>query len=116
MLSELERIRLIKRRNGLLQQLNGLGNLMRGTLTTSMLRCGAPHCDCARAKGLRHPKLHLSVHLNGRTRGVYVSKKNLENVEGLIAEYERAWRIINELTAVNLELLRPTRNPKERKS
>ena len=108
--TQIERIRLLKRRDALLEQMRSLGNLMRGTLTTAMLRCGAPNCECA--TGPRHPKLHLSVHLNGRTRGVYVNKGILQEVESLIAEYQRAWQIINELTAVNLELLRPVRNRK----
>jgi len=106
--SELERIRLEKSRAALLEQLRGLGNMMRGSLYTARVRCGEPTCACA--KGEKHAKVHLSVNLKGRTRNAYVGEGRAEQVEALLAEYRRAWRLIEELTEVNLELLRPTRN------
>jgi hypothetical protein len=108
--TELERIRLEKQRVVLLGQLRGLGNLMRGSVVTARVKCGNPRCECA--EGLKHAKVHLSVNLNGRTRVAYVGEKRAEEVEALLAEYRRAWRLIEELTKVNLELLRPTRNRK----
>lgn len=88
--------------------MRGLGNLMRGTLYTAHVRCGAPRCECAH--GEKHAKLHLSVNFKGRTRGLYVGEKRADAVAALLEEYQRAWRIIEGLTEVNLELLRPTRN------
>ena len=109
--TELERIQLEKRRTALVRQLRGLGNLMRGTLYTAHVRCGSPRCECAR--GEKHAKIHLSVNMKGRTRGLYVGEKRAAAVATLLEEYQRAWRIIEELTEVNLELLRPTRNREE---
>ena len=111
--TELERIRLEKRRDVLLEQVRGLGNMMRGSLYTAQVRCGAPKCECA--KGEKHKKVHLSVNFKGRTRGAYVGESRAEEVDALIAEYRRAWRLIEELTEINLELLRPTRNRKSGK-
>lgn len=108
--TELERIRLEKRRDALLTELRSLGNLMRGSLVTARVRCGAPGCECA--KGEKHRKVHISVNIKGRTRGAYVGEPRSGQVETLLAEYRHAWRVINELTEVNLELLRPTRNRK----
>lgn len=96
--------RLEKRREALLDSLRGLGNLMRGSLYTALVRCGSPNCDCA--KGIKHEKQHLSVKLHGRNRNVYVGERRAEEVAALIAEYHRAWRIIDELTEVNIKLLR----------
>jgi hypothetical protein len=105
--SDLAYRRLEKRRDALVERLRGLGNLMRGTVYTTYVRCGAPKCECA--TGEKHAKLHLSVNLKGRTRTAYVGERRAQQVEALIAEYHRAWRIIEELTEVNLELLRTSR-------
>lgn len=106
MMTDRERVRLERQRDGLIEQLRGLGNLMRGTVVEVGVKCGRPGCGCA--QGEKHRKIHLSVNLRGRTRGCYLGREREETVVPLIAEYERAWRLINELTAVNLELLRGT--------
>jgi len=108
--TELERVRLEKRRATAIAQLSTLGNLMRGTLYSTEVRCGRFGCECA--EGKKRARLHLSVEFKGRTRKVYVSRERVDDVEMLVSEYRRAWRLIEELTEVNLELLRPTRNRK----
>lgn len=104
------RVRLEKRRDLLLEHLAQLGNLMRGCIYTTHVRCGAAGCECV--TGEKHAKVHLSVSMKGRTRTAYVGERRTEEVGALIAEYHRAWRIIEELTEVNLELLRPARGRK----
>ncbi len=113
MTTEIERVRLKKRRANLLRELRNLGNLMRGTLYTTHVRCGSPRCECAHGK--KHAKLHFSVNMKGRTRSMYVGEKRAEEVGALLSEYQRAWRVIEDLTEVNLELLRSTRNRQERR-
>ena len=105
--TELERIRLAKRRDTLLEQVRGLGNMMRGTLYATRVRCGAPNCECV--QGEKHSKIHFSVRLKGRTRIAYVGKPRSKEVAALVGEYQRAWQLIEQLTEINLELLRPTR-------
>ncbi len=104
MLTDRERKRLERRRDALIAELGGLGNLMRGTVVETEVRCGRPGCACE--QGEKHRKVHLSVNLQGRTRGCYLGREREAVVAPLLAEYERAWRLINDLTAVNLELLR----------
>jgi len=99
-----KRIQLEKRRDALVAELRSLGNLMRGSLVQTKVRCGRKGCVCE--SGEKHVKVHLSVNLNGRTRGCYVGQSREETVSVLLREYQRAWRIIGDLTAVNLELLR----------
>lgn len=106
MLTPHDRRKLEQQRDALLVELRGLGNLMRGTLSEVRIKCGRPGCACA--EGLRHRKVHLSVTLHGRTRSCYVGQGREPLVAPLLAEYERAWRLINALTAVNLGLLRGT--------
>jgi hypothetical protein len=100
----LKRIQLEKRRDALLAELRSVGNLMRGSLVQTKVRCGRKGCVCE--SGEKHLKVHLSVNLNGRTRGCYVGRAREEAVGALLTEYQRAWKIISDLTEVNLELLR----------
>jgi hypothetical protein len=64
------RIKLERRRDELLEQLHGVGNLMRGSLVKTGVRCGRKGCVCE--TGEKHIKIHLSLNLHGRTRGCYV--------------------------------------------
>ena len=98
------RAALEQRRRVVLRQLRRLGNLMRGTIVERGIRCGRATCECAR--GEKHPKVYLSVNVRGRTQGAYLGHGRVAAVAPLLAEYQRAWRLINELTEVNLELLR----------
>ncbi|MBM4020474.1 MAG: hypothetical protein FJ288_19505 [Planctomycetes bacterium] len=102
------RRKLEQQRDGLLAELRGLGNLMRGSIGEVGVKCGRPGCVCA--QGAKHRKVHLSVNLHGRTRSCYLGRDRAARVAPLIAEYERAWRLINALTTVNLELLRGARS------
>ncbi len=106
MMSDRDRLRLEQKRDALLAEFRGLGNLMRGSVVEVGVKCGRPGCACE--QGEKHRKVHLSVNLQGRTRGCYLGRAREDAVAPLIAEYERAWRLINELTAVNLALLRGT--------
>ena len=106
MLTDRDRGTLEQRRDALLAELRGLGNLMRGTVVEVGVKCGRSGCACA--QGEKHRKVHLSLNLGGRTRGCYLGAERAAAVAPLIAEYARAWRLINALTAVNLELLRGT--------
>jgi|GEM_PF-3142467 len=99
----LNQIQLEKKRDALPEQLHGLGNLMRGTLVQTKVKCGRKGCICE--TGEKHVKIHLSLNLHGRTRGCYIDGRE-EAVAPLIGEYQRAWHIIEQLTEVNLELIR----------
>lgn len=100
----LDRIRVEKQRDALIEELRGLGNLMRGTLVRAQVKCGRKGCECA--TGQKHEKVHLSLNLHGRTQGCYVGRGREEAVASLLREYQRAWRIIEQLTEINLGLLR----------
>ncbi len=104
MLTLTARRRLERERTALLAQLRGVGNLMRGTIVRVGVQCGRPGCACAR--GAKHPKVHLAVTLEGRRQTCYVGAEREAVVAPLLAEYQRAWQLINALTAVHLALLR----------
>ena len=104
MLTPTERHRLARERDTLLAQFRRLGNLMRGTIVRVGVQCGRLGCACA--QGAKHGKVHLSVTLEGRARTCYLGAEGAGRVAPLLAEYQRAWQLINALTVVNLALLR----------
>ena len=78
----LTQIQLERQRDALIEELRGLGNLMRGTLIQAHVKCGRKGCVCEHGE------------------------KHEESVASLVREYQRARHIIEKLTEVNLELLR----------
>jgi hypothetical protein len=96
--------RLRQRRDALLGEMRSLPNLMRGTVYERERKCGRATCACATG-GPRHRGLQLNVTLGGRTRTRYVRRGERAQVEALVAAYRRWWRLVDELTEVNLALL-----------
>jgi len=93
-------------KKALLKELSGLGNLIRGSLVHGTRKCGKKTCACANG-GPGHPFSYLSISTtHARNRQVYVSEANLEKVGKAVAAYRRAWEILVELSALNLEDLK----------
>lgn len=102
-----------RRRAALLDELHRLPNLMRGTVYPRERKCGRAGCTCATG-GPRHPGVQLTVNVGGKTRTRYVRKEERAAIEAMIAAYRDLWRVVGELTEVNLALLHahpPTRTP-----
>jgi hypothetical protein len=99
------RAQLEARRDALLARLHALPNLMRGSVYERQRKCGRAACPCAHG-GPKHPTRQLTVTLQGRTHTRYVRQAEQAGVEALIAAYHALWTLVEELTAVNLALLR----------
>lgn len=97
------------RRDALLAHLRSTPNFMRGTVNERQRKCGRAACPCATG-GPRHAGLQLTVNLDGITHARYVRQGELGQIQALLQAYRDLWGIINELTRVNLELIRG-RNP-----
>lgn len=93
-----------RRRAGLLDELRRLPNLMRGTVYERERKCGRANCTCA-SGGPRHPGVQLTVNIGGKTRTRYVRRGERAELEEMIATYRRLWKLVEELTEVNLTLL-----------
>jgi len=98
-------LQLEARRDALLTRLHALPNLMRGSVYERERKCGRATCPCATG-GPKHPTRQLTVTLRGRTRTRYVRQGELAHVQALVAAYHDLWAMVEELTAVNLALLR----------
>ena len=79
--------------------------MMRGSLIERLRVCGRKTCACARDPKRRHPGLHLSVHLDGRTRSIHVRPEDEPRIRRMLAGYERLWAVVNELTACEVAAL-----------
>jgi hypothetical protein len=98
--------RLATRRRQLLDRLAALGPVLRASLLERYTQCGKPGCKCMR--GEKHgPAYYLTVsYAKGKTRQVYVPKDLLPVVERWIRNYHQAMTVLEELSEINLELIR----------
>jgi hypothetical protein len=103
------------RRRGLHEQLRALthGPLMRGSIVERWRTCGKPNCACAKDPDARHRGKVLTVSLEGRAQTLALRHEDEARVRSAIEAYDRAWRVINGLTACELADLR--RQARERR-
>ena len=104
-MSRRRQVLLLRKRAALLDRLRSLPNVMRGNVYRRLRRCGRAGCACARDKRLGHPALQVSVSQRGRTRTRHLSPAQASVVEQWVSSYRLLWGLVEELTAVNLELL-----------
>jgi hypothetical protein len=95
-----------RRRQGLLRNLPPLSSVLRGSLIERYKRCGKQNCRCASGKG-HGPKYYLSVSVPGSSRPEmdYVPQEFKEEVESYLANYKLTREILEEVCAINRELL-----------
>jgi hypothetical protein len=105
-LTNLTAAALRKRRRRLVGDLPPLEQVLRGTLVETYKRCGRPNCHCVDGPG-HGPKRYLSISQSGgRPRRDYVPNDAHMQVAGLIDNFRRLREMINEVCAINAELLR----------
>lgn len=100
--------RIIERRRRLLAKLPPLDEVLRGSLVERSVRCGKASCRCA--SGELHTAISLSVtHRGGRTEQISVPRELVATVRNGIAVYQRWWELLEQVSAVNRDLLRARR-------
>ena len=101
--------RLLDRRQRLLAKLPALDESVRGSLIERAVRCGKASCCCA--GGALHRAVYLSVtHRGGRTEQISVPPELVGTVRNGIAVYQQWWEILEQVSAVNRDLLRVRRS------
>ena len=98
--------RLAVRRQKLVDQLSGLGPVLRASLIQRFTQCGKAGCKCMR--GDKHgPAYYLTVsYAKGRTRQVYVPHDLQPLAEKWVRNYRQAMTTLEEISSINLELIR----------
>lgn len=96
---------LLLRRARVVQQLPPLAEMVRGSLVERRLRCGKPTCHCTGGEG--HRVWYLTVSFaRGRTEQVTVPEALVPAVQRWLKNYHRWWDGLEEVSAINRELLR----------
>jgi hypothetical protein len=104
---------LLKRRAEIRDSLPPLEEVLRGSFLEREIRCGKPGCRCAKGPG--HPLLCVSASFpGGRTQQVGVPREWAGRVRGWIENYRRYWDAIEEVSAINRNLLQLRQMPPER--
>ncbi len=89
---------------------------LRGSLVERYLPCGKPRCRCKSGdrKDLHGPAYYVTVsYPGGRTRQVYVPRSLKPVVERWLANYGEVYGALEQITAINLELVRLKALPEE---
>jgi len=80
--------------------------ILRASLVQRYTKCGKPGCKCM--KGHKHgPSYYISVTIaRGRTKQLYVRHKDVDTVRRWIANYDKMWQGLMQISEVNFEILR----------
>jgi hypothetical protein len=95
-----------KRRHKLAHGLPPIEQVLRGSLIETYKRCGRPNCHCMGGPG-HGPKRYLSISQpGGRPRRDYVPNSAYPQAAQLIANFRKLREALDEIGAINAELLR----------
>jgi hypothetical protein len=99
---------LLARRRQVLTQLPPLEEILRGSIIERTVRCGGAGCHCARGAG--HPMTILTVSFaGGRTSQLSLPAALVPVAKRWVANYHAWWTIMEEVSALNREILRQQR-------
>lgn len=110
------------RKGDLLRLLAAVGDLRRGSITTTSGKCGKPNCHCAKRGDPGHgPNFRLTRRVAGKTTTeTFESPAALRKAQQEVAEFHRFQKLCGELVEVSEKIcaLRPvedTLTPEEKK-
>lgn len=103
-LADLER-----RRDELMAELRRLPDLMRGSVCERRVRCGRAGCWCTQPGSRGHPGFQLTVKVDGRTRTRYLRGSTVEEIQSLVSNYGKLWKVVEALTGVHLAMFQARR-------
>jgi len=110
------------KKSDLFSQITTLGDLRRGSITTTSGKCGKPNCHCAKLDDPGHgPNFRLTRRVDGRTvTETFASPAALHRAQKEVAEFHHFQRLCGELieTREKICALRPvedTPTPEEKK-
>lgn len=96
---------LLAQRKALLKELSTLTHLIRGSSFKRYSTCSRENCDCHTGK--RHgPRYYLVVNEEGRQRQKYLPAGQVPHVVDGIEQYHRLQEIVEEITQINLALIK----------
>ena len=104
-IGRVEQLTLIKRK--VIKQLPPLGEIMRGTFIECYLECIRPNCKCHKDKKYRHgPYYRVSYGKGKQVHHIYVPLKMKKIVQKWTINYNKLWQAIEEISELNIKLIR----------
>jgi len=97
---------ILKKLASLEKKMSSCGSVMRGSVVTLKMTCGNKNCKCATDKNAKHPAEYFSLNINKKTKLIYLGKTKLKRAKELNNNYLKLWDIINQMTLLNMELLK----------
>jgi len=96
---------LLARRRALFDKLEGLTEMVNGTVTQIYRRCGKPGCKCA--QGEKHgPAQALLFKEDGRSQMVYLPRGSLSECRRRRTQYDRFKDVTQRILSVNRQILK----------
>jgi hypothetical protein len=103
-MNETDQLKLIERRNQLVEKIGKLKGAIRGTLVKTKKKCGKKTCQCE--QGQLHPHMYVSIHRKPRNKVVYIRSREIEDTQIGIQAYRQVLHILDELSLINIELIK----------
>src|SRR5271154_4026058 len=111
-----KKAQLIASRDKLVQQMPDLSTVLPGSLLSRMVRCNKPGCRfCEKGKGKGHgPIWILSVSLgNRKVRQIPIPGEMKKEVEDSLRAFAQMQKVLKQIAAVNLELLKERKRQRQ---
>ena len=93
-----------KRRDAKIKQLQELGPVLQGSITTLKTTCGKPNCKCAR--GEKHTSTVLSKKVNGKTKSLYIPNDMVSEAKKWVMENKKLRKLQKEISDYNEQILK----------
>ena len=115
-IQDLSSTALLKRRHRLARGLPPIEQILRGSLIETYKRCGRPNCHCVDGPG-HGPKRYLSTisRTGERPRVGYVPNAAHAEVREFLANFRKLREVLNEICAINAELISGPSNARYRR-
>jgi hypothetical protein len=99
-------LQLEKQRAELLKQISSVGDLRRGSITTTSGKCGKPTCHCAKPGSVGHgPNYRLTRKVQGKTvTETFSSPAALKKAQREVAEFHQFQNLCEQVVVVSEQL------------
>ena len=98
--------RLLNKLGRIQKKFKEIGPIMRGSVVILKNKCANKNCKCQKDKTAKHPAYYFSVNMNNKTKLIYIGSKKLKIAEEYSKNYLKLKKIINEMTLINLEIVK----------
>ncbi len=96
-----------KEKDLLLKELSGLTDILHGSWVERFSTCSNKKCRCHKSSEYRHgPRRYLVINENGRQKQKYVPNRFVDQAKLGIEQHHRMKEIIDQLTTINLALMK----------